>query len=93
MKRGKVPLLEALDLAEDHERVRRKKEFVLDFGVVQCGEFQKRSSSLVKALDLAEAKIRKENQISEEKDGKIAELSSHSIQRILAMLNHKEEHT
>jgi hypothetical protein len=44
MKRGKVPLLEALDLAEDHERVRRKKEFVLDFGVVQCGEFQKRSS-------------------------------------------------
>jgi hypothetical protein len=42
---------------------------------------------------LAEAKIRKENQIWEEKDGKIAELSSHSIQRILAMLNHKEEQT
>jgi hypothetical protein len=93
----KCALFEALDLAQEHERVRRKNEtrlFVLDFGSVQCEEFQKRSSSLVKALDLAEAKIRKEKQISEEKDGEIAELSSsHSIQKILAMLNHKEEQT
>jgi hypothetical protein len=38
----KCALLEALDLAQEQERVRRKNEtrlFVLDVGSVQCGEF------------------------------------------------------